>query len=99
MTDNFWAVIQAQVGELTSAATAQDVLRILATERAPGNPLVAGDGFFAGSGGDDSVWEALSEAGWQIIWSRADYYFVAKAPDGSTITYVEGDIYLGDKRT
>lgn len=102
--DGFWATIAQQITELKTARNADDVLRILANERdpyrqMPDREVLTGDrdGFFAGSGGDDSVMEALDEAGWSIIWARADYYFAMRAPDGSAITYIEGDIYRGNK--
>lgn len=99
MTDGFWAVIEAQLAELKSAKTAADVLRILAHDKNPYGPGVASaPGFFAGSGGDDRVDDVLSEAGWHYVWSEAYYHWCMQAPDGSAITYVEGDIYLGDTR-
>jgi hypothetical protein len=104
MADKFWATIAAQLTELESARSADDVFRILAGERNPYGPahhasMIAGgaEGFFAGSGGNDTVWDALSTAGWNVTWSEAEYYFVAQAPDGSVITYVEGDVYRGDR--
>lgn len=101
MVDNFWAVIEAQLNELGAAATADDVLRILSLERNPygsDNADGAADGFFAGSGGDGSVLEVLRDAGWSVVWSQASYYYVAEAPNSDRITYIEGDIYRGDKR-
>lgn len=95
--DSFWSVIDDQIKELRTAANADDVLCILANERNPYGGSSAGDGFFAGSGGDASVQEALGDAGWRVIWSEASYYYVMKAPDGSAITYIEGDIYRGDR--
>lgn len=100
MSDTFWTVIAEQHKELESARTADDVIRILAHDRNPygpdrGNP---GDAFFAGSGGDRTVAAALRTAGWKTIWAEAAYYYVKRAPDGSTITYIEGDIYRGDRR-
>ncbi|MFJ5817316.1 hypothetical protein ACIQGT_25980 [Streptomyces sp. NPDC093108] len=91
MLDAFWAVIAAQLMELRSAKNADDVLRILASEgrTAPG--------FFAGSGGDETVSEALHTAGWTTIWAESSYYYTMRAPDGSMITYIEGDIYRGDR--
>lgn len=52
--------------------------------------------FFAGSGGDGTVMEALTDAGWRVTWAEASYYYVMTAPDGSSITYIEGDIERGD---
>lgn len=93
MLDGFWAAIDAQLGELKKAQTADDVIRILASDGC------VGDAFFHGSGGDESVWGALEEAGWTLIWAKADYYYAMRAPDGSAITYIEGDIYRGDQRS
>jgi hypothetical protein len=95
MANAFWAAVEAQLGELRSARNADDVLRILAHERNPyGDPeMVAGDGFFAGSGDDAD--EALSDAGWTYDFYQARYFWARSAPDGSAITYVEGDIYRG----
>lgn len=100
MTNDFWAKVRAQLTELEAAKSAAAVVRILSKERNPyGDPtMVAGDGFFAGSGGDGTVKDALREAGWVPVWSEAPYHYCMKAGDGSTITYVEGDIYVGDTR-
>jgi hypothetical protein len=97
--DSFGETVNTQLAELRKAENADDVIRILARERNPygAGHGVAGDGFFAGSGGDDSVWSALTDAGWTQVWAEAAYYYVMKAPDGSMITYVEGDVYRGDE--
>jgi hypothetical protein len=88
----FWDAIDAQLAELASAGGADDVIRILGgAEQAS-----SGDAFFAGSGGDGSVREALAQAGWVVVWSEASYYYVMQSPNGDLITYVEGDIYRGD---
>jgi hypothetical protein len=95
----FWAKVAAQLKELRSATTADAVVAILSHERNPYGPGVSteGDGFFAGSGGDDTVYEALMEAGWVPIWYMAAYHYALRAPDGTAITYVEGDIYIGNR--
>jgi hypothetical protein len=106
MSDPFWSAVRTQLDELTRATTADDVLRILSPERNPyrlEDPNWDGmdggaQGFFAGSGGDNSVDDALETAGWGYVWARAAYWWVMKAPDGSFITYCEGDIYRGDRR-
>lgn len=97
--DAFWSEIDKQLTELKQAKTAQDVVRILSQERNPsGDGPTGGDGFFAGSGGDGTVLQALYEAGWHVIWIEANYHYAMRAPDGSAITYVEGDIYARDRR-
>jgi hypothetical protein len=94
----FWDVIRTQLNELRTAVTADDVLSVLSNERNPNPTMSAGDGFFAGSGGDDTVRGALREAGWRTTWAEANYFYAMQSPDGSTITYIEGDIYRGDQR-
>ncbi|MFJ7280961.1 hypothetical protein [Kitasatospora sp. NPDC098663] len=103
MPDKFWVEIAAQLDELKSAKTADDVIRVLSDERNPYGPDWDGrdggaQGYFAGSGGDNTVAEALDEAGWDYVWAKAGYYWCMKAPDDSMITYIEGDIYGGSKR-
>lgn len=106
MSQKFWAAVRQQLTELRTATTAEDVLRILAPDRNPYRLEEpnwdgidgAAQGFFAGSGGDDRVDEALEEAGWEHVWSRSAFWWAMRAPDGSVITYCEGDIYQGDRR-
>lgn len=55
--------------------------------------------FFAGGGGDRSLWSALSVAGWHRVWSGASYCYVARHDaTGETLTYIEGDVLRGDAR-
>lgn len=105
MNDPFWSTVRQQLTELRTATTAEDVLRILSRERNPyrlADPNwdgidSAAQGFFAGSGGEDTVDEALGAAGWTYAWSKAPYWWAMRAPDGSVITYCEGDIYRGNR--
>ncbi|MFF3959684.1 hypothetical protein ACFYY1_41920 [Streptomyces sp. NPDC001890] len=98
MSDRFWTVIAEQHKELESAHGADDVVRILSHDRNPYGPdSGVGDGFFAGSGGDKTVREALHTAGWELVWAESAVYYTMRAPDGSLITYIEGDIYRGDR--
>lgn len=90
--DTFWKAIEHQLTEASTATTADDVLRIFAID---GHNSPA---FFAGSGGDDQLDDALLNAGWRYAWAHAGYHWAMVAPDGSGITYVEGDIYPGTRR-
>ncbi|MFI1528616.1 hypothetical protein [Streptomyces griseus] len=94
MPDNWRERTSAQLVALESAKSADDVLRILPV--VPG--VSAGDGFYELSGSDPSVWDSLRKAGWVQIWAVASYYYAMRAPDGSVITYIEGDVYRGDRR-
>ncbi|MFI0813649.1 hypothetical protein [Streptomyces echinatus] len=89
--DAFWAAIAEQLQELRTAKNADDVLRILATGHGPDR------GFFAGSGGDETVSDALHTAGWEQVWAESSIYYTMRAPDGSMITYIESDIQRGDR--
>ena len=93
--DAFWAAIDAQLELLKAAKSADDVITILGGKQVD---VATGDAFFAGSGGDGSIAGALTGAGWSVVWMEADYHWCMRAPDGSEITYVEGDIYRGNQR-
>lgn len=90
---HFWARIDEQIAQLRTATTAQQVVDIIG----PVPDLGVGDAFFEGSGGDQQVSHALEDAGWGYAWREASYYWAMTAPDGTAITYIEGDIYLGDR--
>jgi hypothetical protein len=90
---SFWAAIEEQCRELCTARSADAVITILNRHGQPSS----GDAFFAGSGGDTQVIDCLREAGWDTVHVKADYYWVMRAPDGSLLTYVEGDVYRGDQ--
>jgi hypothetical protein len=84
VNDEIWNVINAQLGELRTATTADEVLRILSLERNPHGPgVTSADGFFAGSGGDRSVLDALTSAGWEPVWVKAHHHWAAKARTGT----------------
>lgn len=106
MADQFWAVIRQQLEELRAAKSADDVVRILAVEHCPyrlTNPSWDGkasdaQGFFGGSGGEETVMDSLRDAEWTFLWRRAPYWWAMEAPNGSIITYIEGDIYKGNRQ-
>lgn len=93
--DPFWAAIDSQLDALKKAGSADDVIRVLTVDGY--QPGAGADAFFAGSGGDESVEAALAEAGWLHAWREAYYHWAMRAPDGSVITYIEGDIYRGNR--
>lgn len=100
MADTFWTAIREQLAELRTAKSADDVLRTLSPERNPYGSEWDGmdgaaQGFFAGSSVVDTVWDALDDAGWETVWDESALYYVMRAPDGSTVTYCEGDVYRG----
>lgn len=89
----FWAGIDEQIDRLRTATTAQDVIDIIGPK--PG--LGVADAFFEGGGGDTLPDTPLGLAGWRYAWKEAPYFWAMTAPDGTSITYIEGDIYLGNK--
>ncbi|MDE8648101.1 hypothetical protein PXH69_24345 [Rhodococcus qingshengii] len=95
MSDPFWDEINRKLDRVESATTADSVIEILGKD---GDYLVDGDAFFAGSGGDRPLFDALWKAGWHMIWSEASYFYVVQNNAGELMTYIEGDVYRGDKR-
>lgn len=85
--DSFWAIIDAQLQALRTAKGVDDVMSVLSTEGRH-----ADAGFFGGSGGDEGVDEALLTAGWSYLWCEASYHWAMRAPDGTVLTYIEGDV-------
>jgi hypothetical protein len=94
----YWDGIEAGLERISSVKpqTYAEVWAILDT--LPGGEVSSGDAFFGGSGGDLSLSEVLSNAGWRYVWSEASYYWCMRSPAGDVITYVEGDVYQGDSR-
>jgi hypothetical protein len=58
-------------------------------------PPSSGVAFFPG-GADDTLADALSDAGWAIHYIEADYLWEARSPTSQYIHHVEGDLYDGD---
>jgi len=59
-------------------------------------PPSSGDAFFPG-GADDSLADALHDAGWHVNFQEGDYLWLGTSPAGHRITYVEGDVYEGNQ--
>lgn len=58
-------------------------------------PPSSGDAFF-GDGADDTLADALHDAGWRIEFREATYlYYARHSTTGARLTYVEGDIFEG----
>ena len=93
-TDTFWTNVDQCLDLLEWAQTADAVISILNEHFL----VSAGDAFFGGSGGDRSLLSSLEKAGWRTIWTEAHYYYVAQNDAGEVITYIEGDVYRGDRR-
>jgi hypothetical protein len=105
MSKEFWASIDLALDtiETEKPDTFDGVKAILDANGDPNKTGWADHGanraFFAGSGGDRSLWAALWKAGWAEIWGEANYYYVAQHPiSGEKLTYIEGDVMRGDAR-
>lgn len=93
-----WDTVREQLRDLLYAATADDVIEVLSWERHPFNVAGQADANFAGAEGSATVWDALRKAGWRTAWSGGENHYVMRAPDTTCITYIEGDVYHGDRR-
>ena len=59
------------------------------------SPRSSGDAFFP-DGGDDTLADALTDAGWRVTFLEGTYLYRAEhCMSGATLTYVEGDLYEG----
>jgi hypothetical protein len=83
----FREINEAQLAQLATMTTVEEVLALCA----PVAGVSVGDGFWIGDG--DELLGALYDAGWRSVDYRAPYHWCLKAPDGSLLTYVEGDLY------
>lgn len=91
--DDFWAAVGAQLDliETERPHTFAAVATILGSSE--------DHAFFAGSGGDRTLFASLRIAGWALVWAEASYHYVAQhIISGEFLTYVEGDVYPGDAR-
>ncbi|RMB57262.1 hypothetical protein [Tessaracoccus antarcticus] len=96
MTTRFWTAIADQLATIRTnrPTTVAEIIETLGGSAAAS----AGDAFFAGSGGDDQLWDALEEAGWRIHPIEGAYYYTATHPaTGQSLTYIEGDVYDNTK--
>lgn len=97
--DNFWASVDAALDRCAEAVTVDQVIDILNDHFEPSS----GAAFFAGSGGDRQLLDALywdrPDQTWRLMRYDAPYYWCLTDKDGSSLTYVEGDIERGNTMT
>lgn len=91
----FWSNVNAALDKLQKCRTVDEAIDVLNKHFT----AQAGDAFFEGSGGDRTVWETLTDVGWKIVWSTADYFYVIEDLEGNRMTYIEGDVCRGDQRS
>ena len=92
--DTFWDNVDRALDEIESATNVEAVITTLNGRFSPSS----GDAFFPGSGGDRQLLDALRIAGWTVVWAEAPYFYVARDAAGALLTYIEGDVYRGDRR-
>lgn len=100
--DTYWAGYEATLGRIRSEKprTFAELKTIIETLFHPvmGDIPYSGDTFFP-SGGDDTIADALSDAGWRLRYREGDYWYDAQHPEtGEVVTYQEGDLYKRDTR-
>lgn len=92
----YWAAYDATLARIRAErpATFAAVKAILDSFEPPSS----GDAFFPG-GADDTLADALYDAGWHIEHIEADYFYVAtNLTTRERLTYIEGDVYEGHRR-
>jgi hypothetical protein len=95
--DAFWTAVDDVLDRIASEKpnTFDGVKAILDTHEAKAGPDEA---FFAGSGGDRTLYGSLHAAGWETTWFEAGYYYGARHPaTGDELSYVEGDVLRGNQ--
>lgn len=58
-------------------------------------PPSSGDAFFPG-GADETLADALHQAGWSISYREGNYVWVGVSRAGERVSHIEGDLYRGD---
>lgn len=87
----YWAAYDATLTRIRGERpdTFAALKAILDTFAAPSS----GDAFFPG-GSDDTLADALCDAGWRVEWREGDYLWDASHPTtGARLEHVEGDLY------
>jgi hypothetical protein len=93
----FWDRIHQAIVDAGEAKTVADVMAALEANGNPDEIEGSGEQFFGGSGGDETLLDALLDAGWHLHRWQAPYYWVAREPAGEgLLTYIEGDVYARD---
>lgn len=86
----FWEQVDNALADARVSRTADELITALNQWHEPSS----GDAFFAGSGGDNQLVDALDRGVWQVTYIESDYHWTAlSGVDGSGIEYVEGDVY------
>ena len=91
--DGYWRAYDATLARIR--AEKPDTFAALKAILDTFEPPSSGDAFF-GDGADDTLADALHDAGWHIEFREASYlYYAHHGTTGARLTYVEGDISEG----
>ena len=91
MLDPYWkhhaaTLARARAERTTTFAGLKVILDVFTTRS-------SGDAIFPG-GSDDTLADALSEAGWSVKFEEGDYFWTAaNLASGAVVQHVEGDLY------
>lgn len=88
---SYWAQYEATLARVR--AEKPDTFAALKAILDAFSPPSSGDAFFPG-GADDTLGDALHDAGWAVEWEEGDYLWRARHPlTGSALRHVEGDLF------
>lgn len=88
-SDPFWATVAQYLNTVQVATDAESVVATARTMFKDDQPANSRHAFFPGSGGNEQLVEALSDAGWQVTFLEGGYHYTATAPNGTELTYIE----------
>lgn len=89
--DGYWSAYDATLARVRKEQpdTFAKLKAILDTLEPPSS----GDAFFPG-GADDTLADALADAGWELRFVEGSYVYIARHPrTGAKLEHVEGDLY------
>lgn len=92
MSDQFWDEIRRVLAAAAQAKTAEELIAVVST--GPDQESGSQDAFFAGSGGDDQLFDVLDDSEfWTVFEVKEDFCWKARSlQDDSVIEYIEGDV-------
>ncbi|KMV13965.1 hypothetical protein ACT17_32815 [Mycolicibacterium conceptionense] len=95
MSDQYWEQVNASLDAAIEATTADDLIAAVKLGPNQGSGDAGAQAFFAGSGGDTMLADVLEDGGhWDVDYAEGDYHWKATSKaDGSTVEYIEGDLY------
>lgn len=94
--DAFWLAYEATLARIrTERPSTFSGLKVILDAFQPPS---SGQAFFPG-GADDTLGDAMHDAGWVVEWVEGDYLWTAYHPrTNASIRHVEGDIYEASGR-